>query len=134
MPESLKDQKASIGFGQAMASMSVGQRFCVTKKGHLGKVPVHARRGDRTCFLFRSRAVCTSSFELSERYVELVGGYFVHGCMRGESAAGFDDRASVFNTVESFSKPWPVSHIQSEPSDRIFGSLGALTGSLTSEL
>ncbi|KAL9076951.1 MAG: hypothetical protein Q9161_000584 [Pseudevernia consocians] len=52
VPESFKNQKASTDFGQVMASTSVRQRFCVTEYGHIGKVPVNARVGDRICILF----------------------------------------------------------------------------------
>lgn len=35
-----------------MASIAVGQRFSITENGHLGKIPVNARGGDKICVLF----------------------------------------------------------------------------------
>ena len=98
VPEPFKNQKASTDFGQVMASTSVRQRFCVTEYGHIGKVPVNARVGDRICILFGGPVpFLLRPLSETENIFELVGDCFVHGYMRGEKAAGFVTSAKRFN-------------------------------------
>ena len=98
VPESFKNQKASTDFGQVMASTSVRQRFCVTKCGHVGKVPVNARVRDRICILFGGPVpFLLRPLSETEDMFELVGDCFVHGYMRSKKAADFDKSAKRFN-------------------------------------
>ena len=98
VPESFKNQKASTDFGQVMASTSHRQRFCVTNNGHLGKVPVNARGGDRICILFGGPVpFLLRPLSGTEDMFELVGDCFVHGYMRGEKAASFEKSAKTLS-------------------------------------
>lgn len=58
------------------------KRLAVTKKGYIGKVPGHAKKGDLICLLLGC-GVPVVLRERGEGGYEVVGESYVHGVMRG---------------------------------------------------
>lgn len=83
---------------------SFERRFCITKNGYVGLVPLLSRPGDLICIIFggdtpylvRPTACTDEGVVVEELKCQLVGECYIHGMMDGEMISRAESRVRFF--------------------------------------
>lgn len=95
IPQEVRDDALRGAFFEAMSlgRCAAGRRFCSTKNGYLGMIPVMARKGDLVC-LFIGALTPFVIRPKTDGIYQLIGECYIHSMMNGEilELPNFDER------------------------------------------
>jgi hypothetical protein len=74
----------STAFLYSLSAYANGRKFCVTNKGHMGRVPYGSSIGDKVCIFFGG-CVPFVLRECGDGTFRLVGECYIYGIMDGEA-------------------------------------------------
>ena len=89
-------------FFTAVELLAGGKRFCVTKDGYVGLIPLRARRGDVICVLLGATVPFVIRKKSNGNFL-LIGECYIHGLMDGEAldlVLDRDDMEEKFLSIE----------------------------------
>ena len=92
------DNKVQEALAMAL-NVSLDRKLVITKNGHLGQAPIHARRGDGIYVLFGSDRPVVLRWDEGLECYRLVGDVYVNGVMRGEALEWVDGGRLVVESV-----------------------------------